>query len=1084
MKKICIGILIASMLVSPVSVCAYAKEPIESSVVDVSGHVEIEGEEPVYPEAPEGFKNYEDYKQNTGYVHDTEFYYEQETKTWYCYFTNSNEIRSSKDLVHWTKEDTNRGGNAWAPCIIKLREPVEYEGKTYTYALWDSASTFGTRNSQIRLWLSNSPKGEFVQAGNTVVSKDGDGKSHNAIDPSVFYDKDGKLWMTFGSFFGGIFLFELDPATCMPKNPDGMPGKRIAYRSSYGNSIEGPTILYNPDTDYYYLNVSYGSLDHTYNVRIGRSRNVEGPYYDYNGLPMDNNGYNNEQVMQIGTKITSPYYFEPDNGWYSTAHSAFLYNPDTNEYFLSHNARLETIAQGGTRLNIRKVYWTEDGWPVVSPELYVEGEKEQKIPTRCIPGAYQIVEMLREDLSVSPISAVKRGNEVIELKEDHTISGAYEGTWIQTGDHTLQLKLGDAVYDVTVSTAWDWENWTKCLVFTGLSEAADTPAQGLTEKRSGLGIWGKRADVEAVAKTAFEKYVLPETVISDITFPEISYKGVTIKVESLNPDVITSEGKLIQSRPEKDTVVDFKVTFSMEGYSAEKMISVTVPAYMGSLQADIQMNGNLRDSSSYNRKVTPGSGEYVYEKGVTGQALRNKKIGTNTDGLVRLENNILHTGNSEAFTINLWVRPDALTDHTAVFYTRGDGRWMTMMPCSNTSKTPAIRVRDDAAGVWYDLEAPSAIQTGEWSMLTYVYDKGTTILYINGQEAAKSADILNPFNSVSQSFYLGGNSWDASFDGLIDEVKVYDEAVSAKQLKAYYEKTLASVKPADKKALESELESAKKQAELVKVSVDGKDIDKNDVWVTEDVKEGLMKAIEQAEAVIKDADADQNLTDAAAEELKAKARALELKKKNGTKEEAPPEPPVIKLPYKDVVKGNADHKWFYDAVEYCYENELMKGKDTDCFAPFENIVRAQFAVILHRMQGAPEMEYTGRFADVASEIWYTDAILWAASKEIVTGYTGTKNFGPADNINREQMAVMMYRYANSLGYDTKSSQTDYSKFEDASKVTGYAQEAMRWAVGSGIITGKYNETIIDPQGYALRAECAIIIQRFMNAYEK
>ena len=119
---------------------------------------------------------------------------------------------------------------------------------------------------------------------------------------------------------------------------------------------------------------------------------------------------------------------------------------------------------------------------------------------------------------------------------------------------------------------------------------------------------------------------------------------------------------------------------------------------------------------------------------------------------------------------------------------------------------------------------------------------------------------------------------------------------------------------------------------------------------------------------------------------------------------------------------------------------------------------------------------------MADEIWYTDAILWAAKNEIVTGYTSTGYFGPADNILREQMAVMMYRYANSMDYDT-SKKADFSKFEDASLVNDYAKDAMRWAVGNGIIKGKDNETRVDPLGNASRAECAIIIQRFMETYK-
>ncbi len=199
------------------------------------------------------------------------------------------------------------------------------------------------------------------------------------------------------------------------------------------------------------------------------------------------------------------------------------------------------------------------------------------------------------------------------------------------------------------------------------------------------------------------------------------------------------------------------------------------------------------------------------------------------------------------------------------------------------------------------------------------------------------------------------------------------------------------------------------------------------------------------------------------------------------KEDTPvdPDPPVEKLPYVDVTEDD----WFYDGVYYNFVQKTMTGKDKEHFAPYENLARAQFAIIVHRLQGEPKVAYEPTFPDVADEIWYTDAILWAAKEEIVTGYTSTGYFGPADNILREQMAVMMYRYANSLDYDT-SKKADFSQFEDASLVDGYAEDAMKWAVGNGIIKGKDNETRVDPLGNASRAECAIIIQRFMETYAK
>ena len=148
------------------------------------------------------------------------------------------------------------------------------------------------------------------------------------------------------------------------------------------------------------------------------------------------------------------------------------------------------------------------------------------------------------------------------------------------------------------------------------------------------------------------------------------------------------------------------------------------------------------------------------------------------------------------------------------------------------------------------------------------------------------------------------------------------------------------------------------------------------------------------------------------------------------------------------------------------------------FGPYGQLSRAQFALILYRIAGTPETETEKTFKDITGDEWYGPAVLWAAEAGVVNGYENG-NFGPVDNITREQMALMMYRYANYLEKDT-TNEGDYSSFADAESVSGFAAEAMKWAVDKGIITGKENGTKIDPQGNTARCEAAAIIQRFME----
>lgn len=190
---------------------------------------------------------------------------------------------------------------------------------------------------------------------------------------------------------------------------------------------------------------------------------------------------------------------------------------------------------------------------------------------------------------------------------------------------------------------------------------------------------------------------------------------------------------------------------------------------------------------------------------------------------------------------------------------------------------------------------------------------------------------------------------------------------------------------------------------------------------------------------------------------------------------------VAELPYKDVPKD----QWYYKYVYDVYVKSLMTGLDNVTFGPDQNLARAQFAVILYRMEGQPKVEYTNKFSDVPDGIWYTDAILWAAENGIVTGYTSGANkgkFGPADQINREQLATMMYRYATYKLGEAPTESKELSTFPDAGNVNEFAKDAMKWCVAKEIITGDGGR--LNPQGTTNRAVCATIISRYTGEVEK
>lgn len=175
----------------------------------------------------------------------------------------------------------------------------------------------------------------------------------------------------------------------------------------------------------------------------------------------------------------------------------------------------------------------------------------------------------------------------------------------------------------------------------------------------------------------------------------------------------------------------------------------------------------------------------------------------------------------------------------------------------------------------------------------------------------------------------------------------------------------------------------------------------------------------------------------------------------------------------------SDNVWYAEAVEYAVDFGLMNGTGNNKFEPETAMSRAMLVTVLWRYAGQPS-EGKNTFTDVEDGKWFTQAVAWAAHNGIVGG-VGNNKFDPNGNITREQMAAILYRYANSNGIDT-SARADLSSFPDGGKVSRWASDALSWANAAGLITGtKINGTsYLDPQGEATRAQVATILMRFIE----
>lgn len=316
------------------------------------------------------------YKSTLG-VHDPTIIFNKSNKTYYMYSTDTQindemtlgvPIRKSKDLKHWEYVHTafdgipssvyshTKPGNIWAPEVIAYKDG---------YRMYYSVSIFGTNESCINLAQASTPEGPWIDRG-LVIASHPDKDEQNAIDANLLYDKERKLWMVYGSFFSGIHIVEMDEESGLVKH-QGDIGNCIANRSiNVEGAIEGPFIFYNKKLDYYYLFVSYDFLGTSYNIRVARSRNIKGPYLDFDSKDMFED---KENPDGHGLKILGSYKMAHEVNWTSIGHNSIL-DLKYTQYMVAHSR--VNHQQFPHYAYIRPLLWLKSGWPVTALQNPIE----------------------------------------------------------------------------------------------------------------------------------------------------------------------------------------------------------------------------------------------------------------------------------------------------------------------------------------------------------------------------------------------------------------------------------------------------------------------------------------------------------------------------------------------------------------------------------------------------------------------------------------------------------------------------------------------------------------------------------------
>lgn len=677
-----------------------------------------------------------------------------------------------------------------------IEGPYEYVN-TIVYSGFTKNEAYDANSKVNKKWDNTNIK-QLVDNGTLEGPRSGwfnsngsfaNGNFPNAIDSTLFYDKDGKLWMTYGSWSGGIFVLEIDESTGEAIYPgkDGVTddgrlidryfGTKIA--GGYGKSGEGPYVIYDKNTGYYYLYVTYGWLgaDGGYNMRQFRSTSPDGPFLDAKGQNAVLPG--NVDHTPYGNKIMGNFLFErkvgdPGTGigvgYLSPGHNSVLQDPETGQQFLVFHSR---FPQSGEyhEVRVHQMFMNKDGWPVVAPYRY-SGETIEKVNRQDLIGEYKFINQGKE------YSAAIHKSVFIRLNEDNTITGDVSGTWKKTSHNQAEITVDGSTYNGVFVRQWDPTSERYVLSFTALSN-------------EGISIWGSKqldkSDEQIVSDVVIDLNLGDtENVISNLSLPTEGTRHTEISWQSTNRSVVSDTGVITRPAAGSDPVTATLTAIITKGdFTDKKVFQVTVlPFEEAKLIAQYSFEDSLNDStgkfssgSITGNKIDNTGGKIPFAEGKYGKAA----VFNGASG-IRLPNGLI---SNNKYSVSLWLKPQQLTMYTTTFFGATDtNNWVSLVPNGPAGGNTMVW---SGSGRWYDAPAGMTIKPGEWTHIAFSVDNGTIVMYVNGAPKFTGTNFPNIFTSTNASFSLGVNWWDTPFNGLMDELHIYDGALTPAQVNSLAE---------------------------------------------------------------------------------------------------------------------------------------------------------------------------------------------------------------------------------------------------------------------------------------------------------
>lgn len=319
-------------------------------------------------------------------------------------------LRTSTDLIHWDWAGTALDGvphdakawsgaqGFWACELLEWPGSTAGTGSQPAWHLYYSASTFGSNTSAIGLATAPSALGPWTDRGLIIKTKAGV-NSQNAIDAAVFFEQDGTAWLTYGSFFSGLYVLELDRETGTPRTPGDL-GTRIAARPrSVEGAIEGPYVVRRDESagpSRFMLFTSFDSLIDAYDVRVADSYTPQGPYLDRDKSAMISATLDGSPLVtepdSVGTLLLAGHSFPGQEPLIAPGHNSVFTDVDGSS-FMVHHVRFGAAPAEHTA-QIRRMFWLDSGWPVVSPCTFSgePGDFSLELSDPDYAGAWQVVD--------------------------------------------------------------------------------------------------------------------------------------------------------------------------------------------------------------------------------------------------------------------------------------------------------------------------------------------------------------------------------------------------------------------------------------------------------------------------------------------------------------------------------------------------------------------------------------------------------------------------------------------------------------------------------------------------------------------